>query len=316
MQIRAKLSYFFKEYRNAKKSLRLMDDETYSLNFTAAELMRNTHSIEKGLSIDQPHLGFGHAKQREMLQQIAQLQAKRSAYYNEICDTALSALHEYIAYHEDQGYTDAFCVELKEYLSKQQIQGKTKTGGIIRVSKDDLKYDIKTIEDFFNSRHSVRDFELTPVDDETINQALVLAQRAPSACNRQGFRVYVLSAKKSREYAESLSGIGGFAEQVGRFILITGKRSSYRITENYQYIVSASIYAAYLSLTLHLYGLGCCIVQRPVVWTKEWSAKRDALGIEKDEQLVLLLAVGNLKEEFNVPISNRLSKDSLIRYIE
>lgn len=51
-------------------------------------------------------------------------------------------------------------------------------------------------------------------------------------------------------FAKHLTGIDGFAEKVDRFVLITGKTSTYRIDEINQYIISESIYAAYLSLTL------------------------------------------------------------------
>lgn len=114
---------------------------------------------------------------------------------------------------------------------------------------------------------------------------------------------------------KQLSGIGGFADSVKRFVLITGKTSVYRIDENSQYIVSSSMYAAYLTLTLHLYGMGACVVQRPVKWTKEWENNKKAFGIPKDEQIVCLIAVGNLKDSCVVPLSHRIDNDEMIRYI-
>ena len=115
--------------------------------------------------------------------------------------------------------------------------------------------------------------------------------------------------------ASGMEGIGGFAEAVDRFILITGKHSAYRSNETEQYIVSAAFYAAYLSLTLHLYGIGACVVQRSVVWTEKWGKWRKRFGIPADEQQVVMLAVGSLKESFRVPVSHRLSEETMIRMI-
>ena len=315
MSFKADLSHSVRDKRNAKKDNELRKTEAFGRNFTAAELIRNTHSIEKGLSIEEPRLGFGHQKQEEMLAQIETLLKTDNAYFTEVCKMALGALHAYLAFHKEKGYTDDFCEKLQSFVDAHPMEDCESYGGVLKVRKEDLAFDIPAIEEFICSRHSIRDFDGTPVDDGTLKKALILAQRAPSACNRQGVRAYVLSEEKTKEYAKDLAGVGGFADQAGRIIMITGKRSSYRPNENNQYIVSAAIYAAYLSLTLHLYGLGACVVQRPVVWTSIWEEKRISLGIAEDEQLVCLLAVGNLKEEFPVPMSHRLSDSDFIRFL-
>ena len=316
MQTRKKISLFYRLLQDYKRDLLLRNDAKFQNNFTAAELIRNTHSIEKGLSIEKPRLGFGHEKQKEMIAQITKLEAANSPYCNEVCDMAVSALNSYLEYHQKNNYSDNFCTELKKFVSERTKAGSFCNGGTISIKKSELEVNVQEVERLFNTRHSIRNFADTEVNDSTLRKALALAQRAPSACNRQGVRAYVLSTEKSRELAGSLSGIGGFAEQVNRFILVTGKKSTYRTNELYQYIVSASIYAAYLSLTLHLYGLGACVVQRSVIWTKEWETLRIRLGIDSDEQLVVLLAVGNLKDAFEVPYSHRISGDCFARFIE
>ncbi len=73
-----------------------------------------------------------------------------------------------------------------------------------------------------------------------------------------------------------MAGVGGFAEKVDKFIIITGKVSEYRDDEQFQYAISASIFAGYLSITLQTEGIGACIIQRPILlWQKmEETAKR------------------------------------------
>ena len=45
------------------------------------------------------------------------------------------------------------------------------------------------VENLFNTRHSIRQFGEDKVKIEDIKKAIELAQRAPSACNRQAVRV-------------------------------------------------------------------------------------------------------------------------------
>ena len=220
----------------------------------------------------------------QMMEQIEQLIDSKSVYQQEARLMALDSLKAYLEFHRTNEYSDSFCEQLEAFVGKYFDERHASYGGVIEVKKSDLKFNTEEIESFFRSRHSVRDFSKTPVDTDSLNNALHLAQTAPSACNRQGVRAYVISHEKSLDMAKQLVGIGGFAESVDRFILITGKTSAYRFYEINQFIVSASIYIGYLSLTLHLYGIGACIVQRPVVWTKMWEKMKKSYCIPEDEQ--------------------------------
>ncbi len=311
-KLRAYLLVLRGEYRilHARRS------ENAILNASAAELIRNTHSIEKGLSIENPRLGFGHKKQMEMMGRIKTLYPSDSPYHYEACLMALGALSSYISYHKEHNYHDEFIDEIERFLNDYDSSEFVSYGGTLSLSKKQMNFNTPEIEKFFSSRHSIRDFAQTPIDENNLRKAIALAQTAPSACNRQGVRTYILSHNKSLELARQLSGIGGFADSVDRFIMVTGKTSAYREDEINQYIVSSSIFAAYLSLTLHLYGFGACIVQQPVTWSKSWSELQNKYSIPEDEQIVCLLAVGNLKETFDAPVSHRIDIDEFCKNIQ
>ena len=166
-----------------------------------------------------------------------------------------------------------------------------------------------------NERHSVRDFSKAPVPMELLRSACELALHAPSACNRQGTRIYILSEQKKDLLDEWLSGVGGFAEEVDKYIIITAKVSVYRFEEacQFQYVVSPAILAGYLSLSLQSLGIGACLIQRPLVRTGSWVNFSKKLGIADDEQIVLMIGVGMLKSEYNVPISNRLDYKTMVK---
>lgn len=298
------LSYYLAGLRDLYKQRKRQKTDNSKINHIAAELVRNTHSIEKGLCIAKPRLGFGHQKLDAIVSQITELKDSQNPYHQYAVNMAIDAIKEYLEFHENQGHSEDFFSKLEEvlhYKSDEKI-----FGGTINIDSSDFQFDTSMIEHFFNSRHSIRDYSSEEIDDAMIEKALILAQKSPSACNRQGVRTYVVGGKKLEFLVKQLPEIGGFAEAAKRLIIITGKTSAYRSEELYQYTVSASMYAAYLSLTLHLYGMGACIVQRPVIWTNSWEKNRVDLQIPNDEQIVCMMTVGKFKDTFKVPISNRM----------
>ncbi|MCI3879943.1 MULTISPECIES: nitroreductase [Acinetobacter] len=58
---------------------------------------------------------------------------------------------------------------------------------------------VRYVDDAITSRHSVRAFLDTPVDNQTIKDILAVASRAPSGTNVQPWKVYVVTGQKRNE---------------------------------------------------------------------------------------------------------------------
>lgn len=61
---------------------------------------------------------------------------------------------------------------------------------------------VQAVDQVISSRHSVRAFLDTPVDNQTIKDILAVASRAPSGTNTQPWKVYVLTGQKRAEVIE------------------------------------------------------------------------------------------------------------------
>lgn len=61
---------------------------------------------------------------------------------------------------------------------------------------------------------------------------------------------------------------------------------------------------------------GCDSIQRPILLCKKWKKLQKEFNIPSDEQIVLMLGIGMLKDEYRVPVSHRLSVDKLVTIIE
>ena len=284
----------------------------------AARIVRFVHSIEKGLSIESPRPGFGYDKIEILygwIKEYLNLEGvdKTPVYM------AADALKAYCKYHDEIGFATEKIVEIKnicdELTNIKTTDGiKGEFGGVTKICKKDMVFDIKEIEKLFNTRHSVRQFTKEPVSVKLIEKAIQMAQTAPSACNRQGVRAYVIDSKKFIDiYSGQLQGIGGFADDCDKVILITGKISAYEDYEYKQFIVSAGIFTGYLTLSLHSLNLGACVVQRSLRPDKTWTEFCKKNNISLDEQLICLVMVGCLKEETTVPLSKRYSTETIVK---
>ena len=281
-------------------------------------IVRYVHSIEKGLSIESPRPEFGYEKIKTLYGWIEEYLAIKDI--DKTCVyMAADALWAYCAYHDSIGATsekldEIRAITLKLQKIKDEDNIKEVFGGVLTLKKADLAFDQDEVERLFKTRHSIRQFDDKPVSDALIEKAVALAQSAPSACNRQAVRTYAMDVDKFKEtYGENLQGVGGFLESGDKVLIITGKISPYEEYEYKQFIVSAGIFAGYLSLALHSLGLGACVVQRSIRPNKVWLEFCEKNDIPADEQIICLLVVGNMKEETVVPLSKRFDVHTILR---
>lgn len=303
-------------FRLLKYDLKIASDADFDKRRIEGEILRYIHSIEKGLSIASPRTGFGVKKINILIDLLWKYEKLNGD--SEIIYLGLGAIKQYLNFHNNIGYVNKEInaiadkyQELQSHFHAQDI-----TAGVLSYAKKENNLDIGSIETLFQTRHSIRQFTRDNVPEDKIINAVKLAQCAPSACNRQAVKVYNISSSLYMSYMGDLSGIGGFAEDVNRFLIITGIKSYYRLGEVNQYIVSASIFAAYLTLSLHAYGIGACVVQRPLVPDKQVNDFKQHIGISEDEQIVLMIGIGMVADKISVPVSHRLSIDKVYKKID
>lgn len=300
--------------KEIKLNEHILKSNKFDKNRIEAEIIRNVHSIEKGLCIRSPRPGFGVKKINEMfslVEKYMKLTDEKTVLY-----FVVDAVREYLDFQKSIGFEsrDIDDIYEKNLKLKDKLGEHTELcGGTSDFCKADNLFNVDEIEKLFETRHSVREFSDEQVPEELLLKAIKLAQRAPSACNRQAVHVYSISSQDYIKSMGNLDGIGGFAEDVDRFVLITGVKSAYRRGEKNQFSVSASMYAAYLTLTLHLYGIGACTVQRSLFPDSTFVKFREVYGIPEDEQLVVMLGIGMLKDKVKVPVSKRYPTEKIYK---
>ena len=282
----------------------------------AARITMTYHQLEKGLSYAKPRPGFG----ADVVTRLLTVIEPYIKQYGLVAPatTAIGVLNAYIAFNESV-QVDMTALKMRVANLSQQLLSAANIGlegGAIAVSREALEADRAAgFKTFFNSRHSVRHFAGGEVCNKDIQEAISVAQKTPSVCNRQSWKVHAYSNKQHIEQLLTIqSGSRGFGEQASVVLLITSDLSSFvDVSERYQAWIDGGMFSMSVCLALHAQGLGTCCLN----WSKlqaDDMAMRRVADIKPQEQIMMLIAVGTLPEQFNVAYSARKSIDEVLQF--
>ncbi len=298
-------------------NIKVINSPRYDEKRMKYKLVKKSHSIEKGFCLKNVKKAFGIEKVRVILNDVKLYIEKgydTSAEEFMICN---GILRFYFEKWSETG--NATIDELKNKFDKILSGNKITIDEEYMGGTEVRKQEVNQIEQFENlktilkKRDSVRTFSEGTVDIEKLEEAVELAQTAPSACNRQPSRVYIVEREKYYLIKNWVQGVGGFQEDVDKWLVVTSDEAAFDESELGQYIVSGSIFAGYLALILRTMGFATCMVQRNILYTPKYVRK--ALGITNSEQAICVLAVGCMQEEYLVPKACRYRVENIMRRV-
>lgn len=267
-------------------------------------LLRLNHTIEKGMSMRNPRKGFGQQKVKDLIN-----------YLNHYCDLyididkefliyPLATIQHYIEYTISSGVKIPSIVEAFNSLSQKiGLDYSHVKGGIKQSGKAEIQSLAKgNFKSLVESRHSLRYFDSAP-DLNEIKKALELAQRTPSACNRQGWKTHVFFNDESIKLIKWQSGCRGFEEEIKCSILVTANLKAFFDYEVHQAYVDGGLYAMNLINALHSIGLGT--IPLSVGFKYKKLDQLSQFNIPANEVPIVIIGIGTLPEKFNIAISER-----------
>ena len=268
------------------------------------DLAIRTHALEKGMSIGGVRVGFGQPKAIALLNDLQHYLSLggEKVFVGESC----SIINKYIIFNEQMG-ADMSNVKSKLYkLCETNDISLSDMGGIYVLDKHTTNLKSKDSFDVFSqSRFSVRDFGSERIPLDRIEKALALAEKTPSACNRQSWKIHVYSDDILRNRMFSLQGgCKGFSEDMQYAILICGDIRGYNINELSQVYVDGGIYAMNLLYALHFEDVAAIPLTMAHKQNMIKRIKRE-MGLPENEMPILLVGVGSYKESYKVAVSQR-----------
>lgn len=158
------------------------------------------------------------------------------------------------------------------------------------------------------TRYSVRGYKPDPVDDELLAKVLEAARQAPTAANRQPFRIVVIHTKGREEEVARMYARPWLTQAplVLAFIAVPGE--AWRRMDDKPYDeVDATIAMDHLVLAATALGLGTC-------WIAAFdpAAVREVLGLPDDVEPIAITPLGY--PDKSRAKTDRRPLDELVRY--
>lgn len=277
-----------------------------------ARITFNAHSIEKGLSHEDIRYGFGR-------KQLARLSALLAAYNRHDFDkkdkayvNALSVLRQYHELHDGADKPTEYFDHLYASMYSEIICSTSQIGGITHIdarSKDNNKS--KSFEEIFTGRYSVRAYSKEPVDEDKINQAIGIATKTPTVCNRQPFRVAILTNPETIQNALRIQGgYRGYGIPPVLLVVLTDTMGYVDKTERNQVYIDGGAFSMALLLGLEYQSLAACPLNAMFTVLKERKVRK-LLDIEPSHNIIMFIAVGNFPSKSKVPKSFRYSASDI-----
>jgi nitroreductase len=273
-----------------------------------AILIRQYHGIEKALSLPHPRKGFGIGLIGHLMDNTEEYY--RRFGYDSIVSIVLDNLSEYINFNKTYSEVPYKELELKIIKLRDLIieynLGVDFIGGKKEINKVDIDNVISqfNFKEFSDLRYSIRDFAKGDVSPDLIKEAVKIAMKTPSACNRQAWKVHVFKGESMAHVLNYQKGNGGFRDSINTVIMVTGLTSSFSHGERHQVWVDGGLFSMSIILAFHSLGIGSCALNTSYTYKAE-KALRNAIDLPIEEEPIMMIALGLLKETFLVASSPR-----------
>lgn len=268
-----------------------------------AALMVANHTLEKGLTMPSRRMGFGYPKVRGIIANCKKYIKDYSPNHIEI-QCSIDILQQYYRLHVDNHF------ELpNDIVSGIQELMKSKlydTNSCYETTKSEYFAPTDNFKDFAHSRHSVRWYSEKTIPEEIVIDAIQLAQTAPSACNRQEIKVYVIAAEEKKgEVLKLHRGHTGWGHRADKILLITTDMGFWKCENRTSAFLDAGIFTMNLLYALHYYGICACTLNAHLSIKKQKKLS-NIVGYSASEIPAVFISIGNAPEKLMVTGSQRL----------
>lgn len=274
---------FFKDWRRYRKAAMTAETSAGKLEglHLEAQITRDYHRVEKGLSLGAPRRPFG----AELLQRLNALMPEAEARHPS-GDWVVAA----------RDARDALIEWNSGGMPDDEVAP-------LAVGGDRLS----SVESMFATRHSVRDFSDRPVGEDILIRAAELARISPSVCNRSPWTVRYFMADEAQKVLKYQTGNAGWGESVPVVAVVSVDLAYFAGTgERNQAFIEGGIFSTSLMWALHGLGLDSCMLNLSLP-TEPMDRLRRAVGMDASDVPIMMMAVGYGREGHRVTRSPRRS---------
>lgn len=277
-----------------------------------ADLLITSHVLEKGITMPQRRLGFGYDRVRFLIKRCKDCIQLYSENHIEIQST-ITDLEQYLLIHGKEGFKLPEDIlggvqNLLKYKHENTIKCFNSTSDNYFKTTDNFK-------DFAYSRHSCRWYSNKEIDHDTLKKAISLAQTAPSACNRQSSRVYIIETEEKKHQVLQLqNGNRGFGHLANKILLITSDMRCWNYKTRTSAYIDAGIFTMNLLYALHYYKICACTLNAHLSISQLNQLQR-IIGYSYSEMPIVFISIGLAPKNFKIAGSQRLETKQIFKFI-
>jgi nitroreductase len=279
-----------------------------------ARLRRNTHRLEKGLTMQPRRSVFGGAYLEQLVSDFKAQAAKPNACPEEL-QWASSVLKDYFAVADT---SEPFIARAKSSFDACGYDGMEESySPYLRQTALHNNIEFEDFRKLAMQRRSVRWFKDQPVPRKLVEEAMQAATLAPSACNRQPFNVYIIDKDDILQRAvKQPMGAAGWGHNIPMLAVFVGDFSCFEAArDRHVPYIDASLAAMNLMLALETLGLSSCPINWPDIEIRERRMAK-LLHLDSWQRPIMCMAIGFAQEEGGIAFSQKKRPEQLIRYVE
>jgi len=295
---------------NRRRYMAAMNAE--NLEKYQANLLMHSHVLEKGLSHEKIRYGFGVSQLKESahsMKNYLQYGNKNDFAYQTICST----LKEYIELHEKVNHSLEY---MSSIFSEEQLNDikecKLANSGY-KIVATQQRYE--SFSSFAMNRHSVREFSSEAIEHQDVFDAIRIAQKSPSACNRQSTRVYVV--KDLNIIAKIIQVQGGYnGYELPKIVLVVvADQIAFSDPGDLSMAhIEGGMFNMSLLYALDEKGIGACVLNTAFEEDREKEI-RENIKMKDSETFITLMAIGKKQEFSKVCCSPRYDIEDIVTII-
>lgn len=281
-------------------------------------LVRNTHRIEKGLTMRPRKEIFARGYIMETINTFGKVWRNPDySHFNQM-KWFKDVLEEYF----NSVKKDEFILKCEKKFNDTLLSGKGRNEKDSSFSKPYLRnlqeHTNITFDQFYlltRQRRSVRWFLDKPVPRHLIDKAILAANQSPSACNRQPFQYKIFDDPSMVKEAVKLPmGTVGYEHNIPVFVIVVGNLDAYDSERDRHLIyIDASLANMALMLAFETLGLSSCPINWPDIESREKEMDR-FLNLEKHQRPIMCLGVGYPDPAGEVAFSEKRNLEELRIY--
>lgn len=288
------------------------DIGTANQNQLAAKLVFSAHSLEKSLSNDNFEIGHG-LRTAQLLVDILKTYKSKNYDQDHLAYTStLSVLSAFYKRHKETKFAEEIDSILDTMLPEIENCKSTIGGSDEVFFKDKKDNDKKNFKELAEGRFAVRSYSDEPVSKKDIEEAIAIAMKTPTVCNRQSLRVHVMYKKEVIEKVLEVQGGIAYYDTPPVLLLITADDNGYvGVNERNQGFVDGGLFAMSVLYALEYKKLAACPCHAMFTEIPEKTI-RGMLDLADSEKLITFISVGHFNEKNSVCKSFRYPVDYIL----